>query len=160
MREILELPVDSQSKEYWDTGLDAHRLLGVDKKKEEQFRVKANKIHFLFEKGILNKHDEKTGVDKEIKLYDDLSKSFTGGAEFRFKHQDVELLINVLDAMQNILQNNNKVVLNQLPYRTFDDLIKALTAYENKTKEEKDQIKNNLSTIVGIGQQFNMLLAA
>lgn len=161
MSEVINFPNQNPTqKEYWGTGEDTHKLLGVDNKKAEQFRVKVNKIHFLFEKGVLNKNDEKTGVDKEMVLYDDLAKSFTGGAEFRFAHREIEFFTNALDAMQNILQNKDRVVLNQLPYQTVEDLVSALIKYKNTNTQEKGLIEDNLRKIITEGQRFNLALAA
>jgi hypothetical protein len=161
MGEVFEINRNQNPKEYWDSGINAHQLLGVRKDLAEQYRIKANKIHFLFDSGILAKTD-KDHHNVELFLSDDLDKEFTGtGPKFKDSQKTIELYVNALDAIERICEYGQPSSNFPEGYRSFKEITNRIRDCESeKDNLTKQEIKNTLRWVVGKGNDINLQKAA
>ena len=124
------------SKKYWETDLDAHRLLGAEKAKSERYKVFANKVHYLIEQGIFKKYDEK-GNDFEMELFAAFAKN-EQGFKSNLKYRKINKYIGYLDLMQEAL--DSKVNLFRSPIENINDLTEKLKELENQSLDNETKI--------------------
>jgi len=158
-----EWEIQKQKKPYWDTGLDAHKWIGIEEGKAERLRVMANKISFLVDNEIFDnyKNEGKNKSQYKLEFYDALSRN-----ENEFKsgsHKEIGKFINYLDSFQSITDDKKEIpdFYVKTPYEEMDELVNDLKILKHSGDiEQKEQIQEKLSSLFKAEDAYRIAIDA